>query len=166
MRLVLRDGENEVAVRVEERQGGAIVHVGDSMLEVGAWSVRDGRVWFVVDGATHEASVARDGERRWVHVDGRADREVLAGAAQKRASRRGGKQAPDQLTAAMHSQVVSVAVKVGDAVGRGDALIVLEAMKMETRIASPHAGKVVAVHCAVGDVVERGRVLIEVQPTE
>jgi biotin carboxyl carrier protein len=55
-------------------------------------------------------------------------------------------------------------VKAGDAVKRGDTLVVLEAMKMEMRLTAPHDGVVKAVHCREGEVVERGRTLLEVIP--
>jgi biotin carboxyl carrier protein len=53
-------------------------------------------------------------------------------------------------------------VKAGDAVKRGDTLVVLEAMKMEMRLTAPHDGVVKAVHCREGEVVERGKVVVEV----
>jgi 3-methylcrotonyl-CoA carboxylase alpha subunit len=69
----------------------------------------------------------------------------------------------DRLAAAMTSQVVDVPVKPGDRVRKGDTLVVLEAMKMETRVAAPHDATVKAVLCAAGDVVEKGKALVELE---
>jgi 3-methylcrotonyl-CoA carboxylase alpha subunit len=57
--------------------------------------------------------------------------------------------------------VRQVLVSAGDAVSRGDALVVLEAMKMEQRMTAPRDGVVKTVPCAAGQSVERGQVLVE-----
>jgi 3-methylcrotonyl-CoA carboxylase alpha subunit len=56
--------------------------------------------------------------------------------------------------------VIQVHVTPGQAVERGAALIVLEAMKMEHAISAPADGKIAQVHYAVGDLVEEGAELI------
>ena len=55
----------------------------------------------------------------------------------------------------------SLAVKatVGQAVKKGDAIMVLEAMKMENDIVAPQDGTVASLNAAVGDSVEAGAVL-------
>ncbi len=57
--------------------------------------------------------------------------------------------------------VLEVKVKPGDAVTSGQALLVIEAMKMETAIAAPQAGTVKAVLVAAGDSVRETQTLIE-----
>jgi propionyl-CoA carboxylase alpha chain len=49
----------------------------------------------------------------------------------------------------------------GAMVVKGDTLVLLEAMKMELRVAAPSAGRIVKVNCQAGQVVERGQVLVE-----
>jgi len=68
----------------------------------------------------------------------------------------------DALEAAMPGQVRAVLVNDGDSVEKGQALALLEAMKMEIRVAAPHAGRVVKVFIAAGQVVERGQMLFEI----
>jgi acetyl/propionyl-CoA carboxylase alpha subunit len=58
----------------------------------------------------------------------------------------------------------SVAVKVGDRVDDGDALVVLEAMKMEHTLRAGGAGSVALVQCAPGDQVDVGDLLVVVEP--
>ena len=55
--------------------------------------------------------------------------------------------------------VTRVAVAVGDRVGRGEVLVVLESMKMEHPVRSGVDGIVVAVRARVGDSVEAGQVV-------
>lgn len=65
------------------------------------------------------------------------------------------------LTAPMPSTVVKVLVSVGSPVRRGEAVIVLEAMKMELTLSAPRDARVAAIHCREGDLVQPDRVLIE-----
>ncbi|HVC54032.1 MAG TPA: acetyl-CoA carboxylase biotin carboxylase subunit [Stellaceae bacterium] len=64
--------------------------------------------------------------------------------------------AAGRLTAPMPGRVVQLFVAAGDAVRRGQPLLVIEAMKMEHTIAAPHDGTVDRVPFAVGDPVEEG----------
>ena len=56
--------------------------------------------------------------------------------------------------------VVQVKVKLGNRVYRGDLILVLEAMKLETELCSPEAGKVSAVAVKTGDSVQVGQTLM------
>jgi biotin carboxyl carrier protein len=59
--------------------------------------------------------------------------------------------------------VASIGVEVGQAVEKDSQLLVLEAMKMETKLFSLGAGVVKAVLVAAGDPVKPGQVLIEIE---
>ncbi len=48
---------------------------------------------------------------------------------------------------------------MGDAVKKGDAVVIIEAMKMEIPVVAPEDGTVASVDVAVGDAVEAGAVL-------
>ena len=65
-----------------------------------------------------------------------------------------------RLTAPMPGKVVSIAVKAGDKVSKGQALAVMEAMKMEHTIAAPADGVVAEVLYAPGDQVTEGAELL------
>jgi biotin carboxyl carrier protein len=62
--------------------------------------------------------------------------------------------------APMSGAVVAVPVAVGDRVEAGDALMVIEAMKMEHAIVAQVAATVTEVLCAVGDQVDEGETLV------
>lgn len=68
--------------------------------------------------------------------------------------------AGEQITAPMPGTVMSVKVSNGQAVKKGDVLVVLEAMKMENEIYAPCDGTVAAVNVSNGDAVESGKVLV------
>jgi methylmalonyl-CoA carboxyltransferase small subunit len=57
--------------------------------------------------------------------------------------------------------VVRVAAQVGQSLQAGDILLVLEAMKMETNITAPRAGKIAAIAVNQGDGVQAGQVVVE-----
>lgn len=67
-----------------------------------------------------------------------------------------------RLTAPMPGKVVSFAVKAGDKVSKGQALAVMEAMKMEHTIAAPADGTVAELLYAPGDQVAEGAELLKI----
>jgi 3-methylcrotonyl-CoA carboxylase alpha subunit len=67
------------------------------------------------------------------------------------------------LTAPMPGKVVAVMVEAGAVVERGQALAVLEAMKMEHVIVAPFAGRVTAIHHPVGSQVQEGAALLALE---
>ncbi len=62
--------------------------------------------------------------------------------------------------APMPGTINAVRVKVGDAVKKGDVLMVLEAMKMENDICAPADGKVASIDVAQGATVSPDQVLL------
>ncbi len=67
------------------------------------------------------------------------------------------------VTAPMPGTVIRVLVEAGARVSARQALVVLEAMKMETPLASPYDATVRAVHVAEGDRVSNGALLVELE---
>ena len=67
------------------------------------------------------------------------------------------------LTAPMPASVRTVHVAEGDRVVVGDAMVVLEAMKMQMSVRTPTAGTVAAVRVREGDVVAAGQVLVDIE---
>jgi methylmalonyl-CoA carboxyltransferase small subunit len=59
--------------------------------------------------------------------------------------------------------VVRVLAQAGQSIQTGDALLVLEAMKMETNITAPVAGKVAAITVNAGEAVQSGQVVVELE---
>jgi 3-methylcrotonyl-CoA carboxylase alpha subunit len=61
----------------------------------------------------------------------------------------------------MPGKVIAVKVEAGQAVTRGQELLVVEAMKMENAIRAPRDGRVRTIGAKVGDSVAPGTVLVE-----
>ena len=60
----------------------------------------------------------------------------------------------------MPGNILDVKVAAGQAVKKGDVLVILEAMKMENEIMAPRDGKVAQVACTKGATVNTGDVLL------
>jgi acetyl-CoA carboxylase carboxyltransferase component len=70
----------------------------------------------------------------------------------------------DDIRSPLQSQIVQWLVSPGDAVRAGDVVVVLEAMKMEHEVLSPHAGRVRECYFAAGESVAAGDILLRVEP--
>jgi acetyl-CoA carboxylase biotin carboxyl carrier protein len=66
-----------------------------------------------------------------------------------------------RILAEMVANVIVVEVAVGDQIAPGDAVCLLESMKMEIPVLAEFGGVVSAIRVATGDVVQEGDVLVE-----
>ncbi len=64
-----------------------------------------------------------------------------------------------KIEAGASGKIFKIEKKVGDKVAKGDAVLVLEAMKMEIPVVAPAAGTVASIDVTVGETVESGAVL-------
>ncbi len=65
-----------------------------------------------------------------------------------------------RIEAPMPGKILDVKVSPGQAVKKGDVLVILEAMKMENEIVTPSDGVVAGIHVASGDSVVSGTLLV------
>jgi pyruvate carboxylase subunit B len=105
----------------------------------------------VVDGKQYNVTVAEGNN---------ANVQISESAAPAAAPAAGGNQV--HVHAPLPGSVFKVLVKPGDKVTDGQAVMILEAMKMETEITSPANGTVVSVDANVGDSVENNQVLVTI----
>ena len=155
-------GEQELTLVYSlERNGSFAWTVGDIS---GSWRLvsRDGARLVVesAEGWRRSLRVVQRGEQVFVHL-GREEvmlREVPRFIDPASRKVEGGCVAP------MPGKVVKVAVAVGDTVVRGQALLVMEAMKMEHTIAAPEAGRVAVLSAVEGQQVEGGQLLAVLEP--
>jgi biotin carboxyl carrier protein len=125
-----------------------------------AWRVESGgktqRVLLVkFDEETGVALLQLDGRRIRVTLSSREDslKRILR-------SSDGPKAGPAEFKAPMPGLIRAVKVRAGQSVQKGDALLILEAMKMENVLKATRAGEVIEVRVAEGDAVEKGAVLL------
>ncbi|MCI8886771.1 MAG: acetyl-CoA carboxylase biotin carboxyl carrier protein subunit [Hungatella sp.] len=82
-----------------------------------------------------------------------------AAPAAPKAAAPAGAQGSVSVTAPMPGKILGIKASVGQAVKKGEAIIVLEAMKMENEIVAPSDGTIASINVAAGDSVEAGATL-------
>ena len=114
----------------------------------------NGNVYDVVveEGATTGAPVARAAAPKAAPV---AAPKAAPAAAPKTAASAGS----INVTAGAAGKVFQIPTKVGQKVSKGDAVVIIEAMKMEIPVVAPEDGTIASIDVAVGDAVEAGGVL-------
>ena len=118
----------------------------------------------IVDQVMQQVPWVRDGHSLSLHFAGHPYQVLdLTRAVGAKPGQQGG---DGKVRASMNGRVVAVLVAVGERVQAQQALVTLEAMKMEHVHAAPVAGRVTAVHAATGDQVPASRVLVEIQADE
>lgn len=119
---------------------------------------QDTRPFYVtVDGVPEEIIVETLDEILPEQTNARAAPKPGKGSQRPRATQ------PGHVTTSMPGTIIDVLVEVGTRVNAGDAVLVTEAMKMETEIQAPIAGEVKAVHVSKGDSVNPDETLIEIE---
>jgi 3-methylcrotonyl-CoA carboxylase alpha subunit len=111
----------------------------------------------LVNGNPLKAQVSVDGAHVWVTLEGRTYRLKKAAGGRKTSGHGG--HAAGELSAPMPGLVQSVSVSQGEAVSKGQTILVLVAMKMEIRIAAPFDGTLASLRVKAGDTVEKEQVL-------
>lgn len=126
-------------------------------LSAGALSILvDGKSYEVRrEGGTDEANIVVGRERFSVQV--RDPRSLRS-----RGQRDSGAHGPRKIIAPMPGKVVRIVAPLGSAVESGQAVLVIEAMKMQNELKAPKKGKVSKLNVAEGAAVEAGQTLAEI----
>jgi 3-methylcrotonyl-CoA carboxylase alpha subunit len=155
--LHLRHGADDLTVDAVAARGGWHLRLGDRDCHASAERLPEGRLSLTLDGVQTTLRVLEHDLALAVFVGGESWRFA---AVDPLAPPAGADISGGRLTAPMPGRVIQLLVAPGEAVQRGQAMMVIEAMKMEHTIAAPRDGAVAAVHYAPGDLVEEGAELI------
>ena len=154
------EGEHHPVLLERSHDGGCVVQLGDDRLALSFAPLAPGCF-----------DITLGGERRVIEVHPAAGRcTVFAGAQRAEVlefdllAHAGDAAVEGRLSAPMPGKVLSIAVAAGHAVRRGQALAVMEAMKMEHTIHAPRDGVVQELLVAVGEQVAEGAELLRLQP--
>ena len=150
-------------VELIERLGQLEVAVDGTALDISYEEVDDlGQVVILRDGKSYGLSIEGSEEEVAITLAGhfydvrREDERERAAHAAERASTKGS----GAVTATMPGVVVELLVKKGEAVTKGQPLLILSAMKMQNEIASPSEGVVKEIHVNAGQAVSGGAKLV------
>jgi biotin carboxyl carrier protein len=170
MKFNFRYGNQSHSIDLEPQPDGKFVaQIGEKIYKIDPDITASGEIRFQIEDQNIQATSAifrRDGGQHETHVTltGHAARtfELIRADSQTKISRAGSAES-GSLRARMPGQVTRILVAQGDRVEAGQALLILEAMKMETRITAPAGGMIVRLLVEQGQTVERDQLLIEIE---
>jgi 3-methylcrotonyl-CoA carboxylase alpha subunit len=157
--FVFVEGEREYPVRVHFSASGLRLAAHGKEHAFAGRPLDDGGLSVRLDERTCRARALRDGD----------DWHVFAGGDYRRLTLRHGLPGPDEearsgsLAAPMPGRIVQVMSRPGETVKKGQALLILEAMKMEHTITAPADGVVKEIHFAAGEQVLEGAELVTLE---
>jgi 3-methylcrotonyl-CoA carboxylase alpha subunit len=153
------EGETTHPVRLSFLDTGLRIEVNGASHTLSGERLPDGRVLVRLGGRAFKARALRNGHDWHVFFDGDyrrlSLRQELAGVDLDAGQ--------GSLAAPMPGKIVKVMTKPGAKVAKGDALLILEAMKMEHTIAAPADGVVKEIHYGAGEQVLEGAELISLE---
>lgn len=156
--ITLVVGGTTVRCSVECEDDQCIVRVGGVTYRLTLTSLEPGMLRFFTSGRSQIVRVAHTQARSFLHMDG-STLEYTTAAAGDPSARVG---ARDDLSAPMPGAITQVLIREGDAVVRGQPLVIVEAMKMEHVIRAPRGGRIRVVRARPGAQVDAGAVLVEI----
>jgi len=140
-----------------------LLHAGDAAIGVDLQALGPQDFQLHIDGRIVPVVVAVEGDVVHVHMQGAAH-SLRYSDALTRLSHQGQGAGADSVPAPMPGTVVAVHVAAGAQVRRGEALLVMESMKLETSIGAPRDGVIKTVHVELGRSFERGALLVTLEP--
>lgn len=157
--------DQEINVELSRAASGYRLHIDDRQVPAMLQSQDDGSAILTVDGHSERVVIAVRGDDVFVHLDGTAYQLRYAHPLDRLAAQAHGS-AADSVRAPMPGSLVAVHVEVGAAVAKGQTLLVMESMKMETSIVAPRDGVVEAVHFEQGQTFDRDALLVSLAAGE
>ncbi len=156
-------GDADYNVELSRSADAYRLHIGEQVLPIDLKTGADGRAWLTLGGRHIEVVIATRGDEIFIHLDGEAY-QLRYQHPLDRLAAQGHGSADDSVRAPMPGSIVAVNVKPGDAVTKGQTVLVMESMKMETTIVSPRDGIVQAVQFEKGQTFDRDALLLSLEP--
>ncbi len=156
--LYFLDGESQLSITAHYRSDHYLLDLPDGSIFLAQGELHDnGDILANLDGARLRATIVRQGNDLVVFSGGDSHRLTLYNPLTQGMDEEadGG-----SLTAPMPGTIIQVMVEHGNTVEQGDALMILEAMKMEHTITAPRAGVVEHINYDLGEQVEEGAELL------
>jgi geranyl-CoA carboxylase alpha subunit len=159
-RLKWRDSDYELELDVHDGHRFKAAVAGETPeLEVVAFA--PGEIRYLAAGVLGTARYARDAEALWLDAEGATERYLDRTYAPAETAAAG---SDGRILAHSDGKIVAVHVKPGQAVEKGQTLVVLEAMKMEFQLAAPMAAIVETVSVEAGTQVKGRQLLVQIKP--
>jgi urea carboxylase len=157
----------DMRAEVEAGRGADVAAVADGWFDYGAYTrFLTGNAVSIEAFRQRQAAAFTAEKERW-RASGELDRDTAghdAGAAAGASPAVAVPAGATAVSAPFTASVWQVDARPGARVARGDKLLSLEAMKMETIVAAPHDGIVAGVYTAPGSHAEAGQPLVAIMP--
>lgn len=114
-----------------------------------------------IKGVEHKVQAELIGTELWVHHAGRTFNVDTQSGRKSRKKAAGGNS--NQILAPMPGKITKLLLNPETVVQAGQAVLVMEAMKMEYTLKSDIEGVIESIHCEVGDQVTLGKVLVKLK---
>jgi len=138
------------------------IKLKDKTIHLACEFVNDHEILLNVDGKIHNAIICSNTTSHTVYLNGHSFKlekksaaQILSGVREKHAIR--------DIKTSMPGRIVKVLSQEGDLVEEGQAVLILEAMKMQNEIKSPQSGTLTQLKFKSGDSVEAGVVLFTIK---
>jgi 3-methylcrotonyl-CoA carboxylase alpha subunit len=165
MHYRFKTGEETLTYGVDPvKENHLKVSTGEKTLDVSYTVITDHHVYWVVDGVGVNAFVTGEKGEKTILIRGVP--YVVQDADRTARIRKGARdltRLPQVITPPMPSVVIRIMVAEGDSVQKGDSVIVLTAMKMETTLTAPFPGRVTGINVSVGEKVMPGKILVDLE---
>jgi len=163
MALKLLLGGEPADVEILARRPGLVVAVDGRPHQVALLRDPDGRQALSIDGRRIDFVSAADGNRRFLRLGGRV---FEVGLVDPRDAAAGGAASGDEIRAPMPGSVVSSNKAAGDPVSRGETILTIESMKLQTALTAPRDGVVDSLLKGVGETFDKDEVVARLRPSE
>lgn len=147
-----------------QSDSGARVKIGDESYDLEFQRISDRKISLSVNGRQINAWVENTEQGKTVILNREhyfiLDNDARAGSKSKKA---GAGALPTAVTPPMPAIVIQVPVSIGDVVEKGDTVVVVSAMKMETSLKAPYGGTITRIGVGEGDKVMPGDILADIE---
>ena len=165
MEYTLKIKEESVSVDInsqEENTAKAIIK--DREYDLKYSRISDNQLHLMVNGKSINAYISQTPDGKTIMLNGKVypiqDEDKISKGPKKRKGASG----PSTVTPPMPAVVIAVMIKEGDRVEKGQGVVVVSAMKMETTLCAPYKGIVAKVNIGENDKVMPGQILVDIDP--
>ena len=153
------------SIEIIRRKPHLVLSVNGRVYEIQKWSAERVGEMMIQDEAVAVACAFEDASREtcFVRIDGRTHEVVLI---DPREEFSGHDATRDEIHAPMPGAIVSIHKQAGDEVARGETVITIESMKLQTALAAPRDGRLLDVLKKQGETFDKDELLARLEPAD
>lgn len=145
-------------VNIEQEENSLVVEINGEEHPVEYTRLDENLYSIIINGKSLTIGTFKQGKNIQVFYDGNL--YELEAISEREHSRSGGFGSGLEIISPMPSRVVKLLKSEGEDVEEGEAVVVVEAMKMESELKAPQAGKIKTIKINEGDAVEANALLV------